>query len=210
MIFRKFFNKQVDIYLRNLKYFLMDFPTSYDKHGYPHRVVYLNQKYNKFIEVDKHDTNEYWGTVYRIEPNTSVMYMKLRPVAITDQEMYGIYNKVRALNKNTHYKQYKIKDIDREIKNCGYMITNSNFPLYVSYTRYNMDGNEAIKVYIYREKDEHNNYRHVLRVEDGDGLAVELNEKELYLFYKKLQSCSIKYNINKEIADRLVLEGRFD
>lgn len=210
MLFRKFFNKQVDIYLCNLGYYIMDFPTMYDKYNYPHRVVYMNQKYNSFIEVDKHDTNEYWGKVYQPNFKDSILYTKMMPVAITSEELYGVFNKVRALNRNTRYKYYRLKNIDMEIANLGYTLVNSNFPLYSTYIKYDMDGNDAIRIYIYREKDDNNNSRHVLKAENADGLAVELNELELYLFYKQLQTISVKYNASKEIVNRMVSEGRFD
>ena len=210
MLFRKFFNKQVDIYLSNLGYYIMDFPTTYDKYNYPHRVIYMNQKYNTFIEVDKHDTNEYWGKVYLPNFKDGILYTKMMPAVITSEELYGVFNKVRALNRNTRYKYYRLKNIDMEIAYLGYTLVNSNFPLYSTYIKHDMDGNDAIRIYIYREKDDNNNSRHVLKAENADGLAGELNELELYLFYKQLQTISAEYNKNKEIANRMLSEGRFD
>lgn len=164
----------------------------------------------RIVNISKFDTEEYWIRSYTHyapggnynENNISQEY----PSVLTKEELYGFYMKVRYLNDG----KYKLKPyiiVDEEIKNLGYVLDADAYPHSLVYKKYDMDGSESLRVIIYKDSDFN---CHVLKAETVDDNPMELNEKELRAFYKKMNQISKDwerdYKITQNLRSRLLFE----
>lgn len=163
------------------------------------------------VDVSKFDTEEYWirsytyyapdGNYYKAN-NISQEY----PSVLTKEELYGFYMKVRFLN-NGKYRFKPFINIDDEIKNLGYILDSDAYPHSLVYKKYDIDGTESLRVIIYRDSDFN---CHVLKAETIDNSPMELNERELRVFYKKINKISRDwekdYKITQNLRSRLLFE----
>lgn len=169
-------------------------------------ISYINIIDNiRRVKISKFDTDEYWMESYTNEENLSGIVIKKSSV-LTKEELYGFYMKVRYLNDG----KYKLKPyiiIDKEIKNLGYILDADAYPHSLVYKKYDMDGSESLRVIIYRDSDFN---CHVLKAETVDDNPMELNERELRTFYKKMNQISKDwerdYKITQNLRSRLLFE----
>lgn len=169
-------------------------------------ISYINIIDNiRRVKISKFDTDEYWMESYTSEENLSGIVIKKSSV-LTKDELYGFYMKVRFLNDG----KYKLKPyiiIDEEIKNLGYILDADAYPHSLVYKKYNIDGSESLRVIIYKDSDFN---CHVLKAETVDNNPMELNERELRAFYKKMNQISKDwerdYKITQNLRSRLLFE----
>lgn len=169
-------------------------------------ISYINIIDNiRRVKISKFDTDEYWMESYVSEENLSGIVIKKSSV-LTKEELYGFYMKVKYLNDG----KYKLKPyiiVNEEIKNLGYILDADAYPHSLVYKKYDMDGSESLRVIIYRDSD----YNcHVLKAETVDNNPMELNERELRAFYKKMNQISKDwerdYKITQNLRSRLLFE----
>lgn len=169
-------------------------------------ISYINIIDNiRRVKISKFDTDEYWMESYVSEENLSGIIIKKSSV-LTKEELYGFYMKVRYLNDG----KYKLKPyiiVDEEIKNLGYILDADAYPHSLVYKKYDMDGSESLRVIIYRDSDFN---CHVLKAETVDDNPMELNERELRAFHKKMNQISKDwerdYKITQNLRSRLLFE----
>lgn len=165
----------------------------------------------RIVNISKFDTEEYWirsYTYYAPDGNYHKVnsISKEYPSVLTKEELYGFYMKVRFLNDGKYkFKPYIV--VDEEIKNLGYILDADAYPHSLVYKKYDMDGSESLRVIIYRDSD----YNcHVLKAETIDNNPVELNERELRVFHKKMNQISKDwekdYKITQNLRNRLLFE----
>ena len=167
----------------------------------------------RIVNISKFDTEEYWIRSYtHFAPNgnyyksNNLSQLQDYPSVLTKEELYGFYMKVRFLNDG----KYKLKPyiiIDEEIKNLGYVLDADAYPHSLVYKKYDMDGSESLRVIIYRDSDFN---CHVLKAETVDNNPMELNERELRAFHKKMNQISKDwerdYKITQNLRNRLLFE----
>ena len=174
--------------------------------------VYIKDD-RRIVNISKFDTEEYWiysYTHYAPDGNyykaNNLSQRQDYPSVLTKEELYGFYMKVRFLN-NGRYKFRYFINIDDEIKNLGYILDADAYPHSLVYKKYDMDGSESLKVIIYRDSDFN---CHVLKAETIDNSPMELNEKELRAFHKKMNQISKDwekdYKITQDLRRRLLFE----
>lgn len=165
----------------------------------------------RIVNISKFDTEEYWIYNYTHYATDGNYYKanninKEYPSVLTKKELYGFYIKVRFLNNGKYkFKLYIV--VDEEIKNLGYVLDADAYPHSLVYKKYDMDGSESLRVIIYRDSD----YNcHVLKAETTDNNPIELNERELRAFYKKMNKISKDwekdYKITQNLRNRLLFE----
>ena len=174
--------------------------------------VYIKDD-RRIVNISKFDTDEYWIHSYtHYAPNgnyykaNNLSQSQEYPSVLTKEELYGFYLKVRFLNDG----KYKLKPYiiaDEEIKNLGYILDADAYPHSLVYKKYDRDGAETSKVIIYRDSD----YNcHVLKAETVDDNPMELNERELRAFHKKMNQISRDwekdYKITQNLRSRLLFE----
>ena len=160
----------------------------------------------RIVNISKFDTEEYWiysYTHYAPDGNyykaNNLSQSQDYPSVLTKEELYGFYMKVRFLNNG----KYKLKPYiiaDEEIKNLGYILDADAYPHSLVYKKYDMDGLESLRVIIYRDSD----YNcHVLKAKTIDDNPVNLNERELRAFHKKMNQISKDWEKDNKIAQNL-------
>lgn len=167
----------------------------------------------RIVNISKFDTEEYWLYSYtHYAPNgnyykaNNLSQLQDYPSVLTKEELYGFYMKVIYLNDG----KYKLKPyiiVDEEIKNLGYVLDADAYPHSLVYKKYDMDGSESLRIIIYRDSDFN---CHVLKAETVDNNPMELNERELRAFYKKMNQISKDwerdYKITQNLRNRLLFE----
>lgn len=199
----------------NIKKIMSDNIDSYlSKNGF---IKFIENGYIKddkrIVDISKFDTEEYWIRSYtHFAPNgnyykaNNLSQLQDYPSVLTKEELYGFYMKVRFLNDG----KYKLKPyiiVDEEIKNLGYILDADAYPHSLVYKKYDMDGSESLRVIIYRDSDFN---CHVLKAETADDNPMELNERELRAFHKKMNQISKDwerdYKITQNLRSRLLFE----
>lgn len=204
MNIRKKMSDNIDSYLSNngfIKFIENSFLIGYIKDD------------KRIVDVSKFDTEEYWirsytyyapdGNYYKVN---TLSQSQEYPSVLTKDELYGFYMKVRSLN-NSKYKLKPYIIVDEEIKNLGYVLDADAYPHSLVYKKYDMDGSESLRIIIYRDSDFN---CHVLKAETVDDSPMELNERELRAFHKKMNQISKDwerdYKITQNLRNRLLFE----
>lgn len=203
-LFKDFLMNQIDKYLNNL-----GFVNTYESVSAISETIatYTQIFYDKerMIEISNYDTDQYWIKAYRQEVSNTGS-IKCIPISLTYNELYAFYHKVKAMNGNHSctFKFFNSKNIEEEIKKLGYFNTVSK-PNHLSYNKHDMDGNIFINVSLYKTGN-----LFLFYPRNVNSNPIEMNEKELFVFYHKMKEFIKEYKKNQEIMDRLIDDRRFE
>ena len=197
MDIKKITSGHIDSYLSKNNFFKIN-------DGVNDTYTYIKDDKRK-VKITKFDTDEYWAICYTSEEKLSNI-VTMHTSELTKEEVYGFYMKIRHLN-NGKYKFKPFINIDKEIESLGYILDANAYPHSLVYKKYDIDGVEVLRVIIYKDSE----YNcHVLKAENTDNYPMELNERELRAFYKKMNRISKDwerdYRITQNLRERLLFE----
>ncbi len=209
-LFKDFLMNQIDKYINNLGFYNTYESVSVSTYECKNKedITTYTQIFSdneRIVEISNYDTDQYWIKAYRQEVSNTGS-IKSIPVSLTYNELYVFYHKLKAMNGNYSclFKFFNSKSIEKEIKNLGYFNTVSK-PNHLSYNKHDMDGNIFINVSLYKTGNLFLFYPR--NVNDN---PIEMNEKELFVFYHKMKEFIKEYKKNQEIMDRLINDRRFE